>query len=97
MYIIDLTYKKPIRDVEMNLKEHIDFLNKYYEKGNFICSGRKNPRIGGVILCKANTLDEVNEIIQEDPFYIHQIANYDITEFVVSKSNKNLESFLREI
>lgn len=50
MFILNLTYIKPISDVETHLQNHISFLEKYYGADKFICSGRKNPRIGGVIL-----------------------------------------------
>ena len=50
MFIVSLNYKKEISEVEKYLKEHVDFLDKYYLLGKFICSGRKNPRTGGIIL-----------------------------------------------
>lgn len=53
MFIVNLTYVKPLEEVEKYLEDHITFLNKYYASNNFICSGRKNPRDGGIILCTA--------------------------------------------
>ncbi len=41
MFIANLTYVKPLTEVEKYLEEHIAFLNKHYEAGKFICSGRK--------------------------------------------------------
>jgi len=85
MFIINLTYIKQLEEVEKHLAEHIIFLNKYYDSGNFICSGRKNPRTGGIIICNAKNMEEVNEIISEDPFNENGIANYDILEFQPTK------------
>ena len=81
MYIVNLNYIKEVSEVEKHLEEHIKFLEKYYEMGKFICSGRKNPRTGGVILLNAESLSEVEKIILEDPFNINEIAEYEITEF----------------
>ncbi len=53
MYIIELTYNKDISEVEKHLEAHIEYLEKYYELGNFVCSGRKNPRDGGIIIANA--------------------------------------------
>ena len=53
MFIVNLTYIKPLDAVEKYLEKHIDFLNQYYTKGLFIASGRKNPRTGGIILMRA--------------------------------------------
>jgi len=85
MYIVNLNYIKEVSEVEKHLEEHIKFLEKYYEMGKFICSGRKNPRAGGVILLNAESLAEVESIILEDPFNVNEIAEYEITEFFPTK------------
>lgn len=94
MFIVNLTYIKPLEEVEKYLAEHITFLNKYYGKGNFICSGRKNPRTGGIIICNAKNIEEVNEIIKEDPFNENGIANYDLLEFYPTKYAEDFKSFI---
>ena len=85
MYIVSLNYIKEVSEVEKYLEEHVKFLEKYYEMAKFICSGRKNPRTGGVILLNAESLSEVEKIILEDPFNINEIAEYEITEFFPTK------------
>ena len=85
MYIVSLNYIKEVSEVEKHLEEHIKFLEKYYEMGKFICSGRKNPRTDGVILLNAESLSEVESIILEDPFNANEIAEYEITEFFSTK------------
>jgi uncharacterized protein YciI len=81
-------------EVEKYLSNHIAFLDKYYNTGNFICSGRKNPRTGGIILCNAQDLNEVNTILQEDPFYREKIASYEIMEFLPTKYAPDFKSFI---
>ena len=34
MFIVNLTYIKPLDEVEKFLEKHIDFLNQYYTKGH---------------------------------------------------------------
>ena len=85
MYIVSLNYIKEVSEVEKYLEEHVKFLEKYYEMEKFICSGRKNPRTGGVILLNAESLSEVEKIVLEDPFNINEIAEYEITEFFPTK------------
>jgi len=94
MFVLNLTYIKPINDVEKNLPLHISFLDKYYTNEKFICSGRKNPRTGGIILCNAENIDEVNTIINEDPFYQEKVANYEIIEFLPTKYAANFKYFI---
>ncbi|WP_419727191.1 YciI family protein [Terrisporobacter petrolearius] len=89
MVIVNITYTVDLKKIEQKLEEHIGFLNKYYANNKFICSGRKNPRTGGIILCNADK-EEVSRIIKEDPFYINNLGNYEIIEFEASKINKEL-------
>lgn len=91
MFILNLTYKKNLDEVEKFLGEHILYLNKYYASGNFICSGRKNPRNGGIILCLANDIALVEKLIQEDPFKREGIADYEIIEFSPTKCSPKFE------
>lgn len=96
MVIISLTYKKPIEEVEKYIKDHINFLEKYYALDKFVFSGRKNPRTGGIILANNISKIEVQEIIKEDPFYKHQIADYEITEFTPTKYDQRFKPFITE-
>jgi len=94
MFIVLLTYLKSLEEVQKVLDSHITYLEKYYSLQKFICSGPQNPRVGGVILCTAKDIDEVNEIIKEDPFYYEKIAKYQIIHFTPTKYVEELKSFL---
>lgn len=93
MFIITLTYTATMDQVLRLLPAHHLFLDKYYEAGNFIASGPQVPRTGGVILCRANDRNEVEQIIKEDPF--NEIADYLITEFEVNKYVDEFELLLQ--
>ena len=84
MYIVSLTYTAPLETVDSHLDAHVAFLKKHYSLGNFLASGRKGPRTGGVILANAASRTQLDDIVKEDPFYIHAVASYEITEFVAS-------------
>ena len=88
MFIFSLTYVKPLSEVERFLPAHIQFLDEHYKKNLFMCSGRKIPRTGGVILCNCADIVEARSIMEKDPFYKEGIAQYDIIEFVPSKSSE---------
>lgn len=93
MIIVNITYKCELKEIEMNLEEHRNFLDKYYKLNKFICSGRKNPRVGGIILCNTSK-KECESIIEEDPFYNKNLASYELIEFEASKQNEN---FIKDI
>lgn len=95
MFILTLTYKKSIEDVEKNLPAHIEYLETYYNSGNFVASGRQNPRTGGIILCNADDREQIESIIQNDPFYSLGIADYSVTEFIPSKYDAGFGKFVK--
>lgn len=95
MFIISLTYKTELEKIDQFLNEHIDFLNEQYELGNFLISGRKVPRTGGIILSNVNSRAGLLKIIDKDPFKINDLAGYELTEFIPSKTCKEFEFLLR--
>ena len=92
MFIFSLTYVKPLSDVERLLPAHIEFLDEHYKKHLFMCSGRKVPRTGGIILCNCTDMAEAKVIMEKDPFYKEGIAQYEIVEFVPSKSSESFQA-----
>ncbi|MDF1655048.1 MAG: YciI family protein [Coxiellaceae bacterium] len=78
MVIIELTYKKALSEVDRYLALHREFLLKY--KGAIVASGPKVPRTGGVILVNVSK-QVAQDMIAEDPFYQHGIAEYRFIEF----------------
>ena len=90
MFIANLKYKKSMEEVNKVLEAHLEYLDKYFEKGKFICTGKKSfPELGGVILFDSNNLEEAKKILYEDPFYIEEIADYEIIEFQPIKFSQN--------
>jgi uncharacterized protein YciI len=92
LFVIDLTYVKPLEEVEKRLAAHIDVLERGYADGVFLLSGRKNPRTGGVILAKADTREQLDALLSTDPF--HEVAKFEITEFNATKSASQLAHLL---
>ena len=94
MFIIIAEYIRPIEEIDAALPEHYEFLDRYYDLNKFICSGRRNPRNGGIIICNAENRSEIDEILREDIFFRKKLVRYDIFEFIPSKYAKGLENFV---
>ena len=92
VFIILLSYIKPLSEVDRFVGEHREFLERYYASGHFLLSGRKEPRNGGVILSKADTRAETESIVLNDPFNREHIAEYEIIEFLPSMATTHLTS-----
>lgn len=91
MFIINLTYKVELKKVDQFINAHIEFLNEQYELGHFLASGRKIPRTGGIILSNIENKTELERIIEKDPFKKNELADYELTEFIPSKTCDNLK------
>ena len=94
MFIINLNYIVPLDELDKHMNAHVKFLQKYYKQNIFIASGRKVPRTGGIILALADSKEQVEELIREDPFYIHQLAEFSITEFLTSQYHPDLKKLI---
>jgi uncharacterized protein YciI len=96
MYIISLNYIVPLEELDQHMADHVKYLKKYCKKNVFVASGRKVPRTGGVILALADSQEEVEAIIKEDPFCKLELAEFDITHFLTSQYHPDLEGLLKK-
>lgn len=94
MFVIVLKYIEPLEVVDRHLAAHVEYLKKQYETGVFIASGRRIPRTGGVILARAGSCNELQEILRLDPFFVHGVAEYEVIEFSPSMAAPELSSLL---
>lgn len=92
MFIIELTYKVPTEQIDANMAAHMKFVDKYYHSGNFLASGRKEPRDGGIIFAKGESQAEINAIVSEDPFNVLGLADYRIIQFKATKKVKAFDA-----
>lgn len=94
MYLILLQYIRPVAAIEHFMEQHRAFLDKFYKSGQFILAGRRKPKSGGLIICKASSRKEVEAIIAEDPLDKFQLALYEIIEFEPTSYVDELASYL---
>jgi len=92
MFVIELTYKSGLDKIDAHMAAHVGFLKKYYRSGNFLVSGRKIPREGGIILAVGKSRKEIEAIIKEDPFYEHGLADFRIIEFRASQRADDIQN-----
>jgi len=91
MFIIELTYKADLADIDAQMATHVLFLKKYYASGNFLVSGRKIPRDGGIILAVGKSRRQIEAIVEQDPFYEHGLADFRIIEFRASQRADDIQ------
>jgi len=97
MFIINLNYKVSLDLVDKYLDKHVAYLNEQYANGKFHISGRKIPKVGGVIISNIADKTELLEIIEKDPFKIYDVAAYEIIEFKLSKVSHEFKFLTEEV
>lgn len=90
MFILSLTYVKPQEDADRLMEPHMTWVKQGYDSGMFLASGRKVPRTGGVILAKGERTD-IESFVAGDPFAVHGVADYEITEVAITTALPQLE------
>ncbi len=97
MFVLELTYTAPVERADALMREHIAWLDESYAAGVFVASGRKNPRDGGVILAVGTDRARIEEIAAADPFAVHGVCSYRITEFTATRTAPELASLKEEL
>jgi uncharacterized protein YciI len=91
MFVIELVYKAPLEEIDAHMAAHVAFLKKHYTAGNFLISGRKVPRDGGIIVAAGTSKLQIETIIQEDPFYRLGLADFRVVEFRASQRADDIQ------
>ena len=91
MFVIELTYKVDLSEIDAHMAAHVVFLKKYYASGNFLVSGRKIPRDGGIILAVGKSRQQIQAIVEQDPFYERGLADFRIIEFRASQRADDIQ------
>jgi uncharacterized protein YciI len=92
MFVIELTYKVALEEIDANMRAHVAFLKKHYAAGTFLVSGRKIPRDGGIILALGKTRAELEAILAQDPFVRLGLADVRVIEFQASQRADDLQA-----
>ena len=96
MFVIELIYKAELSEIDAHMKAHVAFLKKYYAAGNFLVSGRKIPRDGGIILAVGKDKQQIEAIVKEDPFHKHGLAEFRVIEFRASQRADDIQKRIED-
>ena len=92
MFVIELVYTAPLTEIDAHMPAHMKFLRKYYASGNFLISGRKIPRDGGIILAVGENREAIERIAREDPFCTRGLAEFRVVEFRASQQADDIQA-----
>jgi len=96
MFIVKLSFKATLTEVDKYLQAHRDFLDYYYKQGLLVASGPMKPRTGGIIIAAMNNKAQLEEILRKDPYHLAELADYEIIEFTPVKHCNELQALIQK-
>jgi uncharacterized protein YciI len=94
MFVIELEYVADLSEIDGRMPEHVAWLKKQYAAGRFLVSGRKVPRDGGIIIAVGDSREQIERLVQDDPFITHGLARFRVIEFRASQRAKNIDALI---
>lgn len=80
-FIVEIIYKAPIDKINEVRDRHRAFLEIGYSKGIILMSGPQVPRTGGIIVARADSMEDLSEFLSDDPYRKEGVADYEFIEF----------------
>ncbi len=93
-FIIEIKYLVPFPEIEIVLQEHRSFLQKGYDAGMLLFSGPQEPKTGGLIVARGESMVKIKEYFKEYPFLKHKVAEYRYIEFNPVKCQPFLKEWI---
>lgn len=94
MFIVEISYKVPIKEVDKYLPAHRQYLDTYYQQGLFLASGPQKPRTGGILIALTTDKAYLESILQSDPYCLAEIADYRLIEFTPVKHRDEINDLI---
>jgi uncharacterized protein YciI len=94
VFLLLLTYVRPLPEVDALMREHVRWLDEQYAAGRFVVSGRRIPRSGGVIVARGDDRAEIEALAASDPFVSRGVATCEIIQFRASQIAPRLDGLL---
>jgi len=90
MIVFTSTYIASPDQLQVHLENHLVWVEEGFADGTFLAAGLRTGSVGAVILAIGVDQAEAEAMLARDPFVVHKIADYEITEFDASRTGNGL-------
>lgn len=91
MIIAEVSYLASPEEVQAQRPAHRAFLNGFYERNILLASGPKTTGDGGILVVRDGiSIDELENLLAQDPFVTSGVGQYKFTEFTAAKTAPEL-------
>ncbi len=96
MYIVFLKFAENKNLASDFMDGHKAWIKEGIEQNSFLVVGSLNKNEGGVVLANNQSYDEIKNRVEEDPFVIEKIVNYEIFELTPAMANEQFQFLLNK-
>ena len=94
MFLLRATYNRPIEEVDQLLDGHKAWIMRNFEAGRILLTARQVPLVGGLILARGESAEEMWAMLEEDPFKISGMADDEVLEYAPVRAAAGVEGLL---
>lgn len=94
-FVIEIQYTIPLEKLEEIVPAHRAFLDSGYRSGLLLCSGPQNPRVGGLVVARAESREAIEAFFAHDPYQLQGVATYRFVEFEPVKMQPWFEGWVK--
>ena len=94
MFVVLARYTKPAEEVDKLLEEHKAWIGSNADR--ILLTAREEPLIGGLILARAGSVEEIWAMIREDPFHAAGVSEYEVREYRPVRAAPGVEGLLEQ-
>jgi uncharacterized protein YciI len=80
-YVLTSTYLQPPEVIGQSRPAHLEFLQGEVTAGRLLLAGRQDSGVGGVLVTGDISAEDVQDIIERDPYTQAGVARYDVVGF----------------
>ena len=81
--------------MEAVVPDHREYLQIGYKAGMLLISGPQTPRVGGILVARAESMHEVRAFCDGDPYSKAGVATHRIIEFVPMSFQPYVETWIK--
>ena len=93
-FIVTLHFQVPFETFGETIQRHRAFLQEGYDRGQLLMSGPQHPRTGGIVIARAESLEEITSYFEGDPYKQEGLAGHAFTEFTPVKSQELIRKWI---
>ncbi len=93
MYLLNISYVQPLESVHPHAAAHKTWVKRHIDDGTFLFAGPKFSGLGGIIVTRAVSRQDLKAMIAEDPFVQADVADVEIVAFNCTVIAKSVSGF----